>query len=148
MASDIDDALRRFVADRASRCCEYCLLHEDDAYSPHQIDHIISRKHGGSSEAENLAYACLRCNAWKGSDLGSRHETTGQLIPFFHPRRQRWNDHFRLTGGLIEPLTEEGIVTARLLKLNLDKRVIERTLLIALGRYPRLERISTSRSNL
>jgi hypothetical protein len=37
-------------------------------------------------------------------------------------------------GALIDPLTEEGTVTARLLKLNLDKRVIDRTLLIGLGR--------------
>ena len=126
------------VAERASYCCEYCLLHEEDAYSPHQIDHIISRKHGGLSEPENLAYACIRCNAWKGSDLGSIHQTTGRLVPLFHPRRQQWSDHFRLAGALIEPLTDQGIVTARLLKLNLAKRVIERRLLIALDRYPRL----------
>ncbi len=42
-----------------------------------------------------------------------------------------------LRGGLIEPLTPEGRVTARLLRLNLDKRVIERRLLIAAGRYGR-----------
>jgi len=137
LPSDVDDALRRFVTERASYRCEYCLLHEEDAYSPHQIDHIISRKHGGPSEADNLAYACLRCNAWKGSDLGSLQETTGRLIPLFHPRTQRWLDHFRLAGAFIEPLTEEGIVTGRLLKLNLHKRVIERKLLISLGRYPR-----------
>jgi len=134
---DVDEALRHLVAQRAAHCCEYCLLHEDDAYSPHQLDHIISRKHGGLSQPDNLAYSCIRCNAWKGSDLGSVHEITGRLIPLFHPRQQRWRDHFRLADALIEPLTEEGMVTARLLKLNLAKRVIERQLLMALGRYPR-----------
>jgi hypothetical protein len=138
LRSDIEESLRRFVAERAGYCCEYCLLHEDDSYTPHQIDHIISRKHGGLSEAENLAYACLRCNAWKGSDLGSLSEATGRLIPLFHPTRQRWRDHFQLIGAVIEPLTEEAVVTARLLKLNLDKRVIERKVLLALGRYPRV----------
>ena len=74
------------MAERAVYRCEYCLLHEDDSYSPHQIDHIISRKHGGLSEADNLAYACLRCNAWKGSDVGSLDSQTGVFVSLFHPR--------------------------------------------------------------
>jgi hypothetical protein len=40
-----------------------------------------------------------------------------------------------LEGAIIEPLTVEGEVTARLLKLNLDKRIAERRLLIAAARY-------------
>jgi 5-methylcytosine-specific restriction endonuclease McrA len=104
---------------------------------PHQIDHIISRKHGGSTEIDNLAYACPRCNAWKGSDVGSRDSQTGEFVSLFNPRRHRWDDHFVLRGAVIEPLTSEGRATARLLKLNLDKRVVERQLLIAAGRYPR-----------
>lgn len=55
----------------------------------------------------------------------------------FHPRRQRWEDHFILRGALIEPITPEGTATVRLLKLNIDKRVVERQLLAAMGRYPR-----------
>jgi hypothetical protein len=42
-----------------------------------------------------------------------------------------------LRGAVIEPLTPEGKATARLLKLNLDKRVVERRILKAAGRYPR-----------
>jgi hypothetical protein len=61
---------------------------------------------------------------------------TGAFLSFFHPRRQRWDDHFVLRGAVIEPLTAEGKVTARLLKLNLDKRVVERQLLATVGRYP------------
>jgi hypothetical protein len=129
--------LRRLVAERASHRCEYCLLHEDDSYSTHQVDHIISRKHGGLSESGNLAYACLRCNAWKGSDIGSVDDRTGRFVRLFHPRTQRWQDHFVLAGAVIEPLTDEGRATARLLKLNLDKRIAERRLLAAVGRFPR-----------
>ena len=55
----------------------------------------------------------------------------------FHPRRQRWEDHFLLRGAVIEPLTTEAKATARLLKLNLDKRGVERRLLAIAGRYPR-----------
>ena len=101
------------------------------------MDHIISRKHGGPSGSDNLAYSCLRCNIWKGSDVGSVDTQSGALVGLFHPRRQRWGDHFVLRGAVIEPLTAEGRATARLLKLNLDKRVVERRLLAAVGRYPR-----------
>lgn len=129
--------MRRFVAERAGHRCEYCLLRDDDSYLPHQIDHIISRKHGGLWDSDNLAYACLRCNAWKGSDVGSVDTESGAFVSLFHPRRQRWDDHFVVRGALIEPLTAEGKATARLLKLNLDKRVVERRMLVAAGRYPR-----------
>ena len=137
MASDIGEALRRLVIERARHRCEYCLLHEDDGFVPHQIDHIISRKHGGLSEAGNLAYACFRCNTWKGSDAASIDAQTGRMVPLFNPRHGRWSAHFELRGFVIEPLTMEGAVTARLLKLNLDKRVAERQVLMALGRFPR-----------
>lgn len=137
MATDISESLRRFVAERAGFRCEYCLIHEDDSYTPHQVDHIISRKHGGASDPNNPAYACLRCNAWKGSDIGSLDPETGAFVSLFHPRRHRWSDYFVLRGAVVEPLTAEGAATARLLKLNLDKRVVERRLLVAARRYPR-----------
>lgn len=137
MANDISESQRRFVAERAAHRCEYCLLHDDDSYSRHHIDHIVSRKHGGLSELDNLAYACLRCNAWKGSDIGSVNPQTGELVSLFNPRRHRWSDHFALRGVVIEPLTAEANATARLLKLNLNKRVAERQQLAAAGRYPR-----------
>ncbi|MGI9072196.1 MAG: HNH endonuclease [Bryobacteraceae bacterium] len=47
MPSDISSEIRDFVPRRARHRCEYCLLHEDDSYSPHQVDHIVARKHGG-----------------------------------------------------------------------------------------------------
>lgn len=136
LARDIEPALRELVARRAQYRCEYCLLREDDSYTPHQVDHIVSRKHGGLSGHENLAYCCLRCNLWKGTDLGSVSLVTGELIPFFNPRRDSWTEHFRLDGALIDPITRVGEVTARLLRLNLDKRVAERRLLIAIGSFP------------
>src|SRR5258708_38376670 len=76
LASDVSESLRRFVAERAALRCEYCLLHQSDSYSPHQIDHIISRKHGSQSDSDHLPYACLRSNAWKGSDAGSLNRET------------------------------------------------------------------------
>lgn len=111
-------------------------MHEEFSFFRHQVDHIISRKHGGLSGEDNLAYACLRCNTWKGTDISSVDLRSGNLVRLYHPRLDNWDAHFLIRGSVIEPLTEEGTVTARLLKLNLNKRVAERGLLIAAGRYP------------
>jgi len=136
MATDIGDSLRAEVARRAVHRCEYCLIHEEDAGFPHQVDHIVSRKHGGSSTANNLAFACITCNRNKGSDVASINPDTGEIVRLFHPRRDRWADHFRIRGEYIEPLTNEGMVTVQLLRLNLAERLSERRLLQAIGAYP------------
>src|SRR6185295_6548774 len=75
MASRIPAQLRRLVADRAEHLCEYCLVHQEDRGFGCQVDHIISEKHGGQTDANNLAYACAPCNRAKGSDVGSVVET-------------------------------------------------------------------------
>jgi hypothetical protein len=116
--------------------CEYCLLHENDAAFPHEVDHIISRQHGGETIAENLAYACMVCNRYKGSNIASVSQS-GHLVLLFNPRQEQWNDHFRLDGAIIEPLDFIGEVTARVLRLNTPERVVRRTVLQHLRRYPR-----------
>ena len=91
----VSDAVRKEVALRANFKCEYCLIHEIDTYFGCEIDHIVSIKHGGNSEFENLAYACLVCNRFKGSDLGSLNNK-GSLIRFYNPRIDDWGAHFRV----------------------------------------------------
>ena len=102
-------------------------------WANHTIDHIVAEKHGGASAADNLSLACILCNSRKGSDLTSVDEQTGSIEPLFHPRRDRWTDHFQLEGGCIEPRTATGRVTVRLLHLNDHERVRERELLVAAG---------------
>jgi hypothetical protein len=46
VASDITEQVRAKVGRRAGNRCEYCLIHENDAGFPHQVDHVVSRKHG------------------------------------------------------------------------------------------------------
>ena len=59
----MDAALRAFVRERASRRCEYCRLHEEDAGTlAFQIEHIISKQHGGTDDPGGLCYACAQCN--------------------------------------------------------------------------------------
>jgi 5-methylcytosine-specific restriction endonuclease McrA len=55
-----DSLTREQVLQRAGRCCEYCLLHEDDdpLFTFH-IEHIIAKQHGGTDALSNLALACV-----------------------------------------------------------------------------------------
>jgi hypothetical protein len=134
----ISAELRRSVVDRADRICEYCRIHEDDTFFGCHIDHVISEKHGGATEADNLALACTFCNLHKGSDIGSL--TADQVLTrFFNPRTDRWSEHFALVSTIIEPLTPIGEVTARIFEFNSSERLLERQALIAVGRYPRAE---------
>ena len=137
MADDITPTLRRDVASRADRRCEYCRMPEAELLAGCEVDHIISRKHGGLSDLANLAFSCERCNRAKGTDVGSVFGPERRFIRFFNPRIDRWEDHFRLKGGGIEPLTEVGEVTARLLRLNAPDRVLQRWSLQQVGAYPK-----------
>ncbi len=135
MARWISTELRRAIADRANLLCEYCLIAEADTFYGCEVDHIISIKHGGSSEPENLAYACALCNRAKGSDVGSIL-ASGEFTRFFNPRTDRWAEHFRLEQATINPLTEIGEVTARILRFNDSARFHEREEMIRFGKYP------------
>lgn len=135
MARWISAELRQTIADRAKFLCEYCLIAEADTFYGCQVDHIISLKHGGSSETENLAYACALCNRAKGSDVGSV-STSGEFTRFFNPRTDRWAEHFSLEQAAIRPVTPVGEVTARILGFNDSARLHEREEMIRFGKYP------------
>jgi hypothetical protein len=136
MSSYVPVAIRRLVSRRARGLCEYCLVDEADTFFGCEIEHIIAEKHGGTTTADNLAMACLFCNRFKGSDIASLSQQTGQLCRLFNPRTDRWSEHFAIVGARIHPLTEIGEVTARLLNLNSSERLLEREVLRSLGRYP------------
>ena len=137
MSREAPDSVRREVIVRAQGRCEYCLYPEGKSVFTHQVDHIVSRKHGGDATLNNLALCCIFCNRYKGSDVAAIDGRTGDPVRLFHPRLDRWMDHFRIWGGIIEPLTPEGEVTARLLRFNQAERVVERTILQSTGQYPR-----------
>ncbi len=135
MASSIPVALRQMVTTRAKGCCEYCWIHNDDVPDTHEADHLVARKHGGQTVAENLALACLPCNRRKGSDLTAIDPITQEIVPLFNPRTQVWNNHFVLDGPLIVGLTATGRATVALLHFNDPVRLDNRRRLIEAGRY-------------
>ena len=131
--SHIGARVREAVRSRAGRRCEYCLAPEEQTFAKHQVDHVIAEKHGGASVLENLALCCTICNRRKGSDLASLDPASGELRPLFHPRQDRWADHFELHGGEIIPRTSTGRVTEKLLRLNRPDRIKEREALVRSG---------------
>lgn len=137
MADDISPALRREVANRARHHCEYCRMPEMELLAGCEVDHIISRKHGGLTDLANLALSCERCNRAKGTDVGSVSGEPRRFVRLFNPRIDRWEDHFRVEGGRIETLTEIGEVTVRLLQFNAPDRVLQRQSLQQVGAYPK-----------
>jgi hypothetical protein len=128
--------LRRLVVARAEGICEYCLISEEDTFYGCEADHIISEKHAGATDVDNLAYACVFCNQAKGSDVGSIHWETNTFVRFFNPRTDAWADHFQIVGSRVEGLTPVGVVTAQILGFNSSERVLERKTLEGMGRYP------------
>jgi 5-methylcytosine-specific restriction endonuclease McrA len=92
MRFSISEKIRKAVAIRANYRCEYCKIHNDDMFLSFELDHILPLKHGGTSDIENLAFACPHCNQHKGSDFATIFEN--QIIRLFNPRTDAWKDHF------------------------------------------------------
>jgi hypothetical protein len=84
---------------------------------------------------DNLAFACFRCNRFKGPNIATRDPYDRVLVPLYHPRQDHWADHFHLDGALILPRTPIGRGTAALLRLNDEQRVLFRSVLLEQGRY-------------
>ena len=127
-------SLRRAVVRRAKHCCEYCGIADAATLVPHEPDHIIGEQHGGATSLENLAYACFRCNRFKGPNIATRDPETGNLVPLFNPRQDRWLEHFRLDGVEIVPLTPIGRGMAALMRFNDEQRLLLRAELLRQGR--------------
>jgi len=126
----MDATVRDLVRRRAGDRCEYCRLKQEHLpFSTFHIEHIIPRKHGGSDDPSNLALACDRCNAYKGSNLTGIDPDTGALIPLFSPRVHAWDDHFVLSDVTIVGLTAMGRTTVRVLNMNDARRIRLRAML-------------------
>jgi hypothetical protein len=129
----VDTATRDFVRRRARNRCEYCLLRQAHSELTHHIEHIVARQHGGRDEVENLALACHRCNLRKGPNLTGVDPISRKLVPIFHPRRDRWAEHFLPRGVRIEGISPVGRATVQLLGMNDARRLELRSELLAHG---------------
>jgi hypothetical protein len=94
-------------------------------FIPFHVEHIIARQHldNAHDDLPGLAYACDRCNAFKGPNLSSIDPETGTKVDVFNPRTDLWSDHFELIDGRIVGRSPIGRATARLLNMNHPRRI-------------------------
>lgn len=136
--SYIPDALRDQVRRRANYRCEYCQTPEWLIGAEHEVDHIMPRSQGGATDADNLCSACSPCNGNKRTNVSGIDLQTGERVALFHPRQQRWQDHFMWSpdGTQIVGLTPYGRATIEVLKLNHPLILVARSVWVSTGLHP------------
>lgn len=134
----VSDALRAAVTTRAGGCCEYC--HSQERYLPQTfaLEHVEPRSRDGSDHPDNLALACQGCNNHKYTRTTAPDPDTGAEVSLFHPRRDRWTNHFAWDDDYSEVTgrTPTGRATVVALRLNRPGVVNLRRVLFAAGLHP------------
>jgi HNH endonuclease len=121
----MDESLAEQVRQRAGGVCEYCRMPQAFYPTvPFPIDHVIARQHSGPTASGNLALSCLHCNSHKGPNIAGIDPQTNRLTRLFHPRRHKWERHFRWVGPALIGRTAVGRVTVVVLAMN-DPDIVE-----------------------
>jgi hypothetical protein len=102
------------------------------------VEHVVPFQAGGGDELENLAFACQGCNNHKYTKTEGLDPVTGEMVSLFHPRLQRWRDHFIWGHDFTQilGLTPTGRVTVETLRLNREGLVNLRQVLFESGEHP------------
>ena len=103
---------------------------------PFHVDHVIPVSAGGETAADNLALACVSCSLRKAARLGAADPATGQEVPIFNPRTERWDQHFRWDGVVLVGLTATARATVQALQMNRPIVLVIRQEEAAFGRHP------------
>jgi 5-methylcytosine-specific restriction endonuclease McrA len=137
MSPPIPARLVKRVRGRAKEFCEYCLLPQLFQEATFHVDHIQPLSAQGKTAANNLALACVTCSLKKAARTHARDPRSKQQVPLFHPRRQRWADHFRWgTAWMVIGRTLTGRATVSALGMNRPAIRAIRKALAALGQFP------------
>jgi len=128
----------RFVAQRALHHCEYCKAPEAIFNFPFEVEHITPPGNGGTNSDENLALACRSCNLYKSDFILFQDPVTLDTVRLFHPRIDRWQDHFACNFelGSIDALTPIGRATVACLRVNSHHQLSARLQWVRLGLFP------------
>ena len=130
--------IRSAVRIRANNCCEYCFAQAAFSHDPFSEEHILPVSKGGLYILENLAWACLGCNFFKGAVTFAIDFLTGSLVPLFNPRKDVWDTHFEWNEDFtnLNGLTPTGRATITRLKLNRPGLINFRKVLVNQGKHP------------
>ena len=121
---------------RAGSRCEYCGLSQTGQEAAFHVDHIQPIASGGPTELPNLALACVSCSLRKGARRTAHDAMAGEEVILFHPRLDRWEDHFQWRGNKVLGITSSGRATVGLLKMNRELAVAIRNEDRLHGRHP------------
>lgn len=138
MSTYIPESLKNQIASTDfSRCC-YCLTTEANSGIPMTYDHIRPVSKNGETSFENLCLACRSCNEFKGDATEAIEPLSGETVPLFHPRTQKWTEHFvwSLDGTKVEGLTNIGRVTIARLRMNNPVIIVARRRWVMSGWHP------------
>jgi hypothetical protein len=126
------------VALRAGHRCEYCHAPEAVFNFPFEVEHIIPVSGGGIDTETNWALACRSCNLRKAMHVSGIDPEGLAVIRLFHPREDRWEEHFwvETERGAIEGLTAIGRATIARLEMNSEVQVAARRQWMRLGLFP------------
>lgn len=129
---------RALIAERAKHRCEYCQILKAYSPSPFDIEHIKALSLGGLSILKNLAYSCHSCNLCKSNKIAAIDPLDKVVVPLYHPRTEKWSDHFEWNEEEVEVigLTAIGRATIHSLRLNRIELINLRTLLKSIGEHP------------
>lgn len=136
--SRLTAAEKQIVAERAGGCCEYCRSQAKYSPDPFSTEHIVPRARGGTNQFDNLAFSCQGCNNRKYISTEAIDPVTGQLVPLYEPRKQRWNEQFVWNDDFTFVLgaTPTGRATVEKLQLNREGVVNLRRVLRIVGQHP------------
>ena len=134
----ISPELRRRVAELDRGRCAYCATSQRIIGPILEIDHIVPRARGGPGKETNLCSACPMCNGHKADRASAGDPEGGLAAPFYHPRRDRWADHFEWAdnGAIVQGKTPIGRATVAALQMNHVEIVAARRLWAAAGWHP------------
>ena len=135
MSASRAETTRRVIA-RANGRCEYCLMHQSLQGATFHIEHIDPRSLGGTDDESNLALACPSCNLGKSNRHAAPDPDSTRVAVLFHPRTDRWADHFRRDGYRVLGLTPSGRATVAALAFNAPRRLLIRQAEENFGLFP------------
>ena len=134
----ISPTLRQKVAETAHYRCGYCQTPAALIGMPLEIEHIIPEAQGGSSDEDNLWLACSPCNQKKWMKTSAVDAQTGEAVPLFNPRQQKWEEHFawEADGLYVVGITAIGRATIDALDMNNAHIIHTRQIWIQWGLHP------------
>lgn len=134
----ISASIRSKIEKRAGKLCKYCQSPLEFSSDPFSIEHIFPTSKGGTDDLGNLALACQSCNGHKSTKTEAFDAISQTTATFYNPRKDVWNEHFVWSEDFTEIIgkTAKGRVTIKVLKLNRQRVMNLRRVLILAGEHP------------